>query len=235
MSNLFGSKKPKKAHLVKPGGGVAGEVHDLRQDVEESFESLESGGGYFRTDEFTDPPAADPNGIKLSIATSNGDRVFSGSDLDGVVGEAEMVPPRNPTVTSTTHADVDAVSVVFRGKLRNSEGQLVDHEVTVGTTDGGGATDAGTDVLSLVEEIEVPAMAGAGGALEFGFGALIGLSAKMKSRAGLLAPIRQIAVGVAVTTGAFTNPANSIVTSYAPASAPDGIRDYAVTYEVDPS
>jgi hypothetical protein len=220
---------------VRGGGGIAGEIADLRADTKEAFDTLEAQGGYFRTDEFTNPPTADVDAIKTSIASAATLRTFSGADLNGVVGGDEMVPPRNPTVTSTTHANIDAVVVTFRGKLRNAFGELVDHEVTLTTTDGGGATDVAADVLSIVEEIEVPAMSGTAGALEFGFGAVIGLSAKMKARAGLLAPLRQIAVGVVVTSGTFANPVGGLVTTYTPASAPDATRDYAVTYEIDPA
>jgi hypothetical protein len=227
--NPFVKKGPAVPHLNK------GEVADLRADVKSAFDTLESQGGYCRTDEFTNPAAADVDAIKTSIATAASLRTFSGTDLNGVVGEDEMVPPRNPTVTSTTNAHVTAVAVVFRGKLRNADGDLVDHEVTINTTNGGGATDAGASPLSIVEEIEVPAMGGAAGALEFGFGAAIGLSAKVKSRAGLIAAIRQIAVGAVVTTGTITNPASCPVSLYTPASAPDGARDYALFYEVDPS
>lgn len=40
-SKAFGSKGPRAAHLVKPGGGLKAEVWDFRNDVEESFSSLE--------------------------------------------------------------------------------------------------------------------------------------------------------------------------------------------------
>jgi hypothetical protein len=233
--NPFSQKAPANPHMVRGTGGLKGEVADLRSDVKEAFNQLESQGGYLRTDEFTNPVVADVDALKTSIATAATARAFVDADLNGVVGGAEMVPPRNPTVTSTLHAHVTAVNVTFRGKLRDAHGRLVDHEVVVVVTNGGGATDAGADVLSIVEEIEVPAMGGASGSLEFGFGAIIGLSAKIKSRAGLIAPIRQVAVGAVVTTGTFTNPTGCLVTSYAPASAPDGTRDYAVTYEVAPS
>jgi len=190
-------------------------------------------GSNLRTDEFTNPATADVNALKLSIATSGSTVVYSGAALDGVIGQGEMVPPRNPTITSTTHAHVTAVAVVFAGYVRNEAGQLVAQTCTVNTTNGGGATDAGDRPMSVVTSITVPAMGGTSGALEFGFGAMIGLAAKIKSRAGLIAPLRQVAVGAVVTTGTFANPTGSPVTAYTPASAPDATRDYAVTYEVD--
>jgi hypothetical protein len=233
--NPFTKKSPANPHMVRGTGGLKGEVADLRQDVKEAFNSLESQGGYLRTDEFTNPAVADVDAIKTSIATAATDRTFATTDLNGAVGEDEMIPPRNPTVTSTTHAHVTAVDVEFRGRVRDAHGALVERTVVIPATNGGGATDAGTEALSYVDEIFVPAMGGASGALEFGFGAAIGLTAKVKSRAGLIAAIRQIAAGSVVTTGTITNPTGAPVSLYTPASAPDGSRDYAVTYEVDPS
>lgn len=40
-SRSFGSERPQKAHLVRGKGGVAGEVTDLRNDVDDAFEALE--------------------------------------------------------------------------------------------------------------------------------------------------------------------------------------------------
>jgi hypothetical protein len=42
MSNVFGSERPRKAHLVKPAGGVGGEVYDLRADIDRAFGTLEA-------------------------------------------------------------------------------------------------------------------------------------------------------------------------------------------------
>lgn len=233
-SRLFGSRNPVKPHLTA-GGGLAREVADLRSDIEGALNQLESQGGYLRTDEFTNPAAADVDAIKTSIASAASIQTYSGAALNGVVGATEMVPPRNPTVTTTLHADIDAVVVVFAGKVRDAAGDLVARSVSVTLTDGGGTTDAAVDVLSVVESITVPAQSGAGGALEFGFGARIGLGAKIKSRAGLLAPLREVEVGAVVTTGAFATASGAPCTTYTPATAPNAARDYAVTYEVDPS
>lgn len=41
MSISFGSKVPKRRHLVRGKKGVAGEVTDLRNDVEEAFTTVE--------------------------------------------------------------------------------------------------------------------------------------------------------------------------------------------------
>lgn len=41
-SRYFGDERPAKPHLVDGKGGVAGEVDDLRKDVDSAFENLES-------------------------------------------------------------------------------------------------------------------------------------------------------------------------------------------------
>lgn len=196
--------------------------------------ALTARGANLRTDEYTNPVVADDDALKTSIATAATPRVFAGVDLNGVIGAAgEMVPPRNPTVVSTSHANVTAVAVIFAGFVRNEAGALVPQTCTINVTNGGGATDAGDRPMSVVTSITVPAQGGAAGSLQFGFGTMIGLNAKIKSRAGLIAPLRQVAAGAVVTTGTFTTPTDSAVTGYTPAAAPDGARDYALTYEVD--
>lgn len=45
-SKAFGSSRAKKAHLVRAGGGLKGEVADLRADVEEGFQNLEERAGF---------------------------------------------------------------------------------------------------------------------------------------------------------------------------------------------
>jgi hypothetical protein len=186
-------------------------------------------------DEFTDVATADVDAIKTSAASSNAVQSFTTADFDGVVGDGEMTPPRNITVTTSTHADIDAVAVVITGKIRNADGQLVDQTDTITLTDGGGATDAGVQPFSTVETVTIPAQSGSGGAVSVGFGAAIGLSAKIKSRGGIIKPLRELAAGAIATNGTFTNPTSSPVSLYTPNSAPDASRDYAVTYEVDPA
>lgn len=235
MSKLFGREKAGQARFLRDRA-VGAEVADLRADVERTFQSFEDGGGYLVTEEFTDPPAADPNAIVLSMASSDEAVSLAEEDLDGVVGNAEMVPPRNITITTTAHADIDAVDVVITGRVRNSLGELVAQTDTITLTNGGDTTDVGDAMFSIVDGIDIPAQSGAGGALEIGFGLLLGLANAIKSRAGLRAPIRQIAAGTVVTTGTFSGPAtNPPHGAYTPAAAADGTRDYALTYEPDTS
>ncbi|TFH47668.1 MAG: hypothetical protein E4H01_07840, partial [Lysobacterales bacterium] len=184
-----------KPHLLQTSGGIAAEVKDLRDDLIAEL-SLVAG---IAVEEFTNQAAADVNAIKLSIASAAAIQTYTGAALDGVVGLLAMSPPRNISITSTVHADIDAVAVVITGKDVN--GDDITESITL--TDGGGVTDVGAKAFAKVTSIVVPAQSGVGGALEFGFGDIIGFLRPLKSRAGLAAVVREIAVGAVVTTGTF--------------------------------
>lgn len=232
-SKTFGLQAAKKPHLVLGKGGVAGEVDDLRNDVEAGFTKMESEGGLLRTVEWTDPPAADTDFFVVDRASAAAeDTIDSGESEWQTV--AELDPPRNVTITTTTHADIDAVDVVVTGQVRDENGDLIAQTDTITLTDGGGTTDAGTKAFSTISSVVIPAQSGTGGVIDVGFGAIIGLPIAMKSRAGLLAPIREVAAGAVVTNGTFTTAAAKAPHgTYTPNTAPDGSNDYALTYEVE--
>jgi hypothetical protein len=228
-STLFGHRSPRLAHLVLRGkGGLPGEIADLRGDTEDAFLAMQANGGYIHTDEFTNVAAADVDGIKLAAATAATPQAFTAANWDGVLGTAEMVPPRNATITTSSHADVDAVAVVITGRIRDFMGLLVAQTDTINLTDGGGATDAGIKAFSFIDGVAVPAQGGAGGSLSIGWGVLIGMSRPMRSMAGLLRPLREVAAGSVVTNGTFAATAPN--GTYSPNSAPNGTNDYALTF-----
>lgn len=70
-SRAFGSKRAAKEHLLRGGGGLAGEIADLRNDVEEGFQNLEGMAGFPFLD-FVD--GAGP-------AAAGGDMVLVGRNL----------------------------------------------------------------------------------------------------------------------------------------------------------
>lgn len=183
-------------------------------------------------DEYTDEPVADVDAIKASFASSAAAEDFSGADLDGVVGLGEMDAPRNITITTTSNADIDAVDVVITGTDINR--RVISEIITL--TDAGNVTDVGLVAFRTITRVQIPAQSGSGGAIEIGFGALMGLSKPLVSRAGLEAVITEIAIGAVVTTGAFVDAATSGPNgTYSPSAAQDGSNDYAVYYEYDAS
>lgn len=168
-------------HLTQSHGAVTGD------DVAVVMQPMAA----LTIEEWSNLAAADDDALKTSIASSASDVVYATTDLNGAVGTTKMIPPRNVTITSTSHADIDAVAVVVRGKDVN--GNVLTETITL--TNGGGVTDAGVKCFSSVTSITVPAQSGAGGALQFGFGTKVGFSKKIKARAGLSALTREIVGG----------------------------------------
>jgi hypothetical protein len=229
-SGLFSNQYSKKPHLLQEVGGLAAEVKDLRDDVGRVFGPISA----MTVEEFTNVAIADVDAIKESVDSSDEDQLYTGDDLDGAVGVTVMSPPRNITITTTTDADIDAVDVVITGI--GADG--LEQTDTIKLTNGGGVTNVGTRAFSQVTSIAVPAQSGDGGSLQFGFGALIGLGQKIKSRAGKVSALYEITGNALVCppSGTFASAAASPpYGTYTPLSAPNNTNDYAVYYEYDPT
>lgn len=231
-SGQFSGQRARKPHLVRGTGGLQGEVADLRQDIEDDL----SANAAIAVEEYTDPAAADDDAIRLAAATVASARTLSGSDLDGAVGEAEMTPPRNITITTAGVTPGDApANATIKGKVRDPNGVLVDQEETiaVGQT---ATTVVGASAFSTVESIDEEAADGTDATLAYGFGDVLGLAKPLVTRAGAAGVLKEIEAGSTVTTGTFvdaaTEPPNG---TYAPSTVPDGSNDYALYYEYDAS
>jgi hypothetical protein len=73
ISKSFGGEAPRRPHLVQDGkGGVAGEVGDLRSDVEAGFSALEGRSGTFPELQWVDGG---------HMAAAGGDAVLKGANL----------------------------------------------------------------------------------------------------------------------------------------------------------
>lgn len=181
-----------------------------------------------RTDELTNPPAAAPAGLLAATATTNGPQTILAAAL--IAGGLTELATRPRNITFTTGG-------VTPGHAPN--------QVVITGTDIDGNPLTETKALSQIAGIDVGVKAFAGPAsfaftggtntdatVSIGFGTKFGLSRSIKSRAGLLAVIREVAVGAVVTTGTFvdsvTSPPHG---TYSPATAPDGTKSYAATYE----
>jgi len=232
-SGLFSDQQgvnPAKTQAGK--SGLPGEVGDLRRDVSLVLADVVA----LTVEEFTDPAAADVDAIKASFASAAAAQSFSGTDLDGAVGTGTMSPPRNITITTSTHADIDAVDVVITGLDIN--GATLTETVTL--TDGGGATDVGAKAFASVTQVDIPAQSGTGGAIQIGFGALIGFSKKLKSRAGAPVVTYENEAGTVKAADALAGTYADAATgapngTVSPATAADGSNDYAYIYEYDPT
>jgi hypothetical protein len=71
-SSLFTNMHALKPHLLQETGGLAAEVNDIRRDVSSALLPLLC----LTVDEFTDPAAADADGIKKSVASAATDQVY---------------------------------------------------------------------------------------------------------------------------------------------------------------
>lgn len=227
-SGQFTGQRAARPHLVRGSGGLSGEIADLRQDIIDDF----AANACIALEVFTNPVVADPNGIKESFASAATDQDFSGSDLDGAVGTGVMDPPRNITITTSNNADINAVDVVITGTDINDQPL----EDTITLTDDGNTTDVGVAAFKTVTRIQIPAQAGAGATIEVGFGALLGLAKPILSPAGVTSLIKEHAAGAVATNGVVAAASVGLPNgTYAPNSAPDGSRDYAIWYEYDAS
>jgi len=220
-SGLFTTAAPVIPHLSK------GEVDDLRQDVAAALKPMAT----LTVDEWTNPVASAAAGLKAATATVASPVVLSASDLLQAGKDALVANPRNVTFTTAgvTPADAPATATIVGTDI---DGNPLTETVTLAQT----ATIAeSVKAFKTITSISFPAADGVAATVAIGFGKKFGLTKTVKSRAGLVGVIKEIEAGVAVTTGVYADAATSAPHgTYAPNTAPDGARDYAVYYEYVP-
>lgn len=199
------------------------EVEDLRNDVTAIFRVQPA----LAVVEYTNPLTAAAAGLKAATASVAAITTVLEADLLSG-GKTELAAnPRNLTFTTAggTAADAPANAVITGF---DADGRPQTETVTLAQT----ATIAnGVKAWSKITKVVYPAADGTGATVSIGYGVVLGLPKKPQARAGLTAPIREIAVGVAVTTGTF----DATNKTYTPAAAPNGTNDYCVYYEYDPN
>lgn len=221
-SGQFSSQKAQKPHLLVGSGGLAPEIQDLRADIKADFIS----NAAICIEEFTAPAAAAAAGISAAAAS----QVAAGRSATLLALAANISPPRNITVTTAgaTPADAPATALVT-GK--DIFGNVMTETLNIPQT----ATIAvGAKAFASVSSIVEAAGEGTAATMSYGTGALIGLAKPIKTRAGLTAPVREIANAAVVTNGVFATTAVGVPNgTYAPNSAPNGALNYALFYEYD--
>ena len=181
-------------------------------------------------EEWTNPPAADDDYYLGATATSASPVVLT------LVG-ANLDPPRPCMITSTAHAHFTGVTAVVAGYVKSADGTgLVAATENLPLTNGGNAADQTTTCWVTPPVVTIPGQGGTSGSYKVGFGAPMGLGKKAKTRAAKPFVIAQSAAGTVFATNGTFNPATTHAPngSYSPDSAPDGARDYALQYELDP-
>ena len=231
-SKSFGTKQPAMPHLVQGSGGMSGEIKDLRKDIDEAFTSMETldliGTNPLCVQEWTDPVAAAAAGLEAATATTVAPRTVTTFIAGGKTALAAH--PRNITFTTagTTPADAPATAIITGTDINDT---AMTETVSLAQT---AAKVEGVKCFKTITSVAYAAADGTGATVSIGFGAVFGLAKKAKVRAGLLNVLNEIEAGVKVTTGTYVSPATSAPNgSYAPATAPNGTRDYAVTFEKD--
>lgn len=182
--------------------------------------------------EMTNPVAAVANGLHAATATTVAVQTLLTANLVAGGIAALLAYPRNVTFTTagTTPADAPANAVITGTDI---DGNALTETVTLAQT----ATIAnGVKAFKTITSIVYAAGDGTGATIAVGFGAVFGLPTKPQARAGGIGVVAEIQDGAEPTAGTFTTPTTSPpYGTWAPNSAPDGAKDYALYYERDVS
>lgn len=217
-SGLFGDQGPALPHLVKPGGGLSGEISDLRGDLGRVMAPLAA----MTVDEFIDPALADVDGLETATATTVAPRTVTVFEAAGLAALAAYA--RNVTITTAgTAADAPPTALVtgtYNGAVQ-TETLTVPQTATIVT---------GLKPFDTVTSVAYAAADGTAATNAIGFGEGLGANKVPLSRGGGVNLIREVEAGSLVTTGALT-----AAGLYTPATPPDASNDYAIYYEYDPT
>lgn len=118
----------------------------------------------------TTPDAANADAIIATIASASTAQTISGAGLDGAVGAGEMFPPRNVTLTLSSHANWDATEAVVTGT--DEDGRVIQETLLI--PDAGNATVTGVRHFRTVTSLYIPAQSGTAGTATLGFGSSLG-------------------------------------------------------------
>lgn len=225
-SGLFSNQGPRKPHLIRGSGGVAREVADLRDDTTSALASLAA----VTVEEFTNPAAADDDGLEVATATQATVRTVTSFLALGLAALAAFPRTISFKTAGTTPADAPATAVIT-GVDKN--GDALTETVNVGQT---ATTVYSTKCFAGLTSIAYAAGDGTDATVAIGFGPTLGLSVAPKTRAGMPGIVAEIAAGARVTNGVFaTATASPPNGSYTPNTAPNGTNDYCVYFEYDPT
>lgn len=219
---------PTKAHLFRSQDGL-GQLHKAVVQMRRVFEPL----GAFTVEEWTNLATADVDGYMTAQDTATTAKVYGegGLAFNGASKNGTAAP--RPASITTTGDDAKfnlPLHVVVTGV--DSNGDTASETLTV-TEDTNAGTVVGKKPFVKLTKVEVPANVASGGTIAVGFGAPVGLSLAIKSRAGAPVVTCEITGGVSgAPTGTFLDVDNAPPNgSYEPDSAPDGTKDYALVYE----
>lgn len=229
-SGLFSTERGvNPAKTVAGKGGLPGEVGDLRRDIEKTFVPLLAS----TVQEFTNPILGTASSLLAAAATVAAPVTVLASALTGATLANMLGNPRQVmfTTAGTTPSDAPATATVT-GKDPRGLPQV--EAVAVAQTADSVLT---TKFFSDVESISYSAGDGTDATVAIGVGAKLGLFYAPKARAGGALVLGEVSAGVTPTAGVVVPAGASDLPygSYTPNSALNGILDFAIAYEYDPS
>lgn len=189
-----------------------------------------AGIGPLYVQEWTNAAAVSTTALKAATATTVAPQTILAAALL-TQGKTDLATyPRNITFTSggsdATHAPA---SVVITGT--DIDDAALTETVTLSQTAG---TDLGVKAFKTITSIVYGAAGGTDATVAIGLGGKLGLAKKAKTRGGIVMVVQEIAAGALATNGTFVVASTGLpYGTYAPNSAPDGSRDYAVIFERD--
>lgn len=119
--------------------------------------------------------AADDDAILATGGSTGGIQTLTGGSLDGVTGAGDIYPPRNLTMTFSSHANWDATTAVITGTDEN--GLTITENFSI--PDAGNAVVTGATKFRSVTQIVIPAQSGTAGTFKVGVGLLLGAADHM--------------------------------------------------------
>ena len=231
-SGLF-DERAKQARFVAGKGGVPGEVHDLREDVERNLQPLASA----TVREYINPILGTATSLLAAAASVAAPVVLGASALTGATLTNMLDNPRQLVFTTagTTASDAPA-NVVIKGK--DPRGKRIEETLVLSQVAGAVTTVNFFSELDADEAITYPAADGTGATVAIGVGAKLGLSYAPKARTSAVLLFAEFEGAAAAATAGVVTPAGASdlpYGSYTPDSALNGALDFIVSYEFDPA
>lgn len=174
-SRYFGNQTARRPHLVKAGGGLSGEVSDLRSDVEEAFLAFEASSVAQLASSITPIQALDADGIMTAQASAAVPQVFTHTNFDGILNPstagAIIKCPKRITIViaGVTPAQYLGGNVTLVGTDADGKAQT---EVVV--TAAGAGTTTSTKAFATLTSASFPASSGVAATIGLGVAAEIG-------------------------------------------------------------
>jgi hypothetical protein len=189
-SKSFGEKQAAIPHLIQGVGGMSGEVKDLRNDIEEAFESVETPGhggtGVLAVDEWVNPLAA--NATYVLGATVGTLAVKTVTTLL----HATIPHARNLSIVMTA-AGTFAGSPVVAVHGTDVNGAVLSENFVVAN-----ATVVGNKAFKTITSVVLPSVDGviiSALSITVGSGTKLGLGSKVKLRNGVAAVFMEMEDG----------------------------------------